>query len=84
MQKMHLWLRGVKNVLPDVLLLWCCHNKNTLWKKAAFDPIKWFFEKEVQNYVREFLAENIQKTTLTKSNLHDKGQKESSMNHSFN
>ena len=47
---MHLWLRGGKNVLPDVLLLWCCHNKNTLRKKAAFfDPIKWFFEKEVQN-----------------------------------
>ena len=59
-------------------------TKDICYKKSFSVADKNKFEKEVQNYVREFLAENIQKTTLTQSNLHDKGQKELSMNYDFN
>ena len=52
--------------------------------KKSFSVADRKFEKEVQNYVREFLAEDIRKTSSTRSNLHDKGQKESSMNYGFN
>ena len=59
-------------------------TKDICCKKSFSVAEKNKFEKEVQNYVREFLAENIQKTTITRSNLHDKGHKESSMNYGFN
>ena len=59
-------------------------TKDICFKKSLNVAGKEKFQKEVQNYVREFLAESIQKTTLTKSNLHDKGKKESSLNYGFN
>ena len=59
-------------------------TKDICCKKSFSVDDKNKFEKEVKNYVREFLAENIQKTTITRSNLHDKGHKESSMNYGFN